>query len=201
MTAKSIRPKFFKTEAAFHTWLEKQHDSKDELIVGYYKKTTGKPSMTWEESVDEALCFGWIDGIRRRLDDERYCIRFTPRRRTSHWSARNIKRMQELVAEGRVQACGVETFKLRKASNSRKASYEQKKVKLSTEYETRIKANVMAWIDWQKRPPGYKKQTSWWIMSAKQEASRQRRLDILIESCAKGDIVPQLRFGKNKKSS
>ena len=191
-------PKFFKTQAAFRKWLEKYHESKDELIVGYYKKATGKPSMTWDESVDEGLCFGWIDGIRRRIDDEAYSIRFTPRRPTSHWSDKNIKRIKELIDLGLVQPAGLQAFKHRRESNSRKAAHEQKKVKLSKEYEAQIKANTAAWADWQQRPAGYRKQTSWWIMSAKQEVTRQRRLGILIDSSTKGEVVPPLRYGVKK---
>lgn len=194
-----MKVKFFKTQSAFRKWLASNHDSKDELIVGYYKKATGKPSMTWDESVDEGLCFGWIDGIRRRIDDEAYSIRFTPRRPNSHWSAKNIKRIKELIALDLVQPAGLAAFDKRKESNSRKASYEQKKpIKLAKEYTSQIKANPAAWTDWQKRPPSYNKQTSWWIMSAKQEATRQRRLGILIDSCAKGEVIPPMRFSKKK---
>lgn len=198
MAEQPIKATFFTTGKAFREWLSKHHKKADELIVGYYKKATGKPSMTWDESVDQALCYGWIDGIRRRIDDEAYCIRFTPRRPTSHWSDKNIKRMQELIDLGRMQPAGLEAFKKRKESRSRKASYEQKKVALAKSYEQQIKANKAAWADWQKRPPGYKKQISWWVMSAKQEATRQRRLGILIESCAKGEVIPPMRFSKKK---
>ncbi|MDX1478544.1 MAG: YdeI/OmpD-associated family protein [Saprospiraceae bacterium] len=194
-----MRPTFFATPEAFRQWLAKHHATSEELIVGYYKKATGKPSMTWDESVDEALCYGWIDGIRRRIDDEAYSIRFTPRRPDSHWSDKNIKRMQELIDLERVQPPGLAAYAKRKASNSRKASYEQKKVALSKEFEQQFKANAAAWADWQQRPPGYRKQTAWWVMSAKRESTRQRRLGILIDACAKGKVIPPLRFSQRKK--
>lgn len=152
-----MKPVFFPTQAAFRGWLHQHHASpNDELIVGYYKKATGKPSMTWNDSVDEGLCFGWKDGIRRKIDDETYCIRFT----RSHWSGKNINRMKELIELGLAQPAGEEAFAARKESNSRRLSCEQKRVELSTEYEAKIKANPDAWKDWQKRQAGNKKTTA-----------------------------------------
>ena len=180
-------------------WLEENHDRVDELWVGYYKKGTGLPSVTWPESVDEALCFGWIDGIRKSTDDRSYRIRFTPRRRGSHWSARNLGRMQHLIAEGLVAAPGLAAYDRRDRRKEKQASYEQPKAAaLPAEYEARIRANAAAWEYFQAARPSYRRQVTWWVVSAKREDTRLRRLGILIEACAEGDVIPPLRWAKKK---
>ena len=190
-------PTFFPTPADFRNWLVENHRDETELWVGYYKKATGKPSITWPESVDEALCFGWIDGLRKSIDEEAYMIRFTPRKRTSHWSDVNIKRFKELKRNGRIQPAGLAAYKRRKATNSRQASHEQRNaVKLDKAYADELKANKKAWQFFQSLPPSIRKQCKWWIISAKQEKTRQKRLRVLIESSEAGERVPPLRYGK-----
>lgn len=185
---------FFAKQSDFREWLAKNHDRVQELWVGYYKKSSGKPSITWPESVDEALCFGWIDGIRKSIDETSYRIRFTPRRSGSHWSTKNIDRVKELKAMGRVHPAGLAAFEKRDEKKSRKASYEQGNVELNKDYEREIKANKKAWAYFNAATPSYRKQTSWWIMSAKREETRIKRLKILIDCSEKGEVIPPLRW-------
>lgn len=187
------KPLFFETPDEFRAWLEKNHNKKDVKWIGYYKVATGKPSMTWEESVREALCFGWIDGLRKSIDDESYKIRFTPRRPNSHWSDKNIRMVEELIAEGKMKEPGLKKFKNRTEKNSNRASFEQESVKLKEEYEKQIRQNKKAWEFFEELAPGYTKTSIHWVMSAKREDTRQRRLKILIESCEKGEKIPLLR--------
>jgi uncharacterized protein YdeI (YjbR/CyaY-like superfamily) len=194
-----MKPKFFKKQADFRAWLAKHHASKDELWVGYFKKATGKPSISWPQSVDEGLSFGWIDGIRKRIDDETYMIRFTPRRPNSHWSAVNIKRVSELLIEEKMQPPGIAAFQRRKEKKSMNASYEQKTIKLDPVYLSKLKENKLAWTYFQSMTPSYRKQCTWWIMSAKQEATRLRRLNITINSSEAGEFVPPLKWTKKRK--
>ena len=189
---------FFSTPTDFRNWLTNNHNQLTEQWVGYYKKGSGRPSITWPESVDEALCFGWIDGLRKKIDDESYKIRFTPRKANSHWSAVNIKRVKELQRSGQMQPAGMEVFKKRKHEKSAKASYEQLNVSLDPRYEKQLKGHPDAWEYWTSKPPSYKKQVSWWIMSAKKEETRQSRTKILIESSAKNEVIPPLRWSKKK---
>jgi len=185
---------YFDTAELFQAWLHAHHARRDALWVGYFKKATGRLSITWEESVDEALCFGWIDGIRKRVDDERYTIRFTPRRATSIWSQRNLERFRVLRATGRVEAPGEAAHEARTANKSGVYAYEQEKLfALSDEYESLIRANPTAWASWEARPPGYRRRASFWVMSAKREATRDRRLASLIEDCAAGRKIKLLR--------
>ena len=185
------RPVFFATPEKLNAWFRKHGSSRDELLVGYYKKGTGKPSVTWEESVDEALCFGWIDGIRRRLDDESYSIRFTPRRPRSIWSARNLERVAVLTHENRMQPSGVAAYERRSEDRSATYAYEQRIVALSKQYEARIKKNRQAWNFFDSLTPSVRKPSIWWVCSAKKEETRERRLQQLIECCAKEEILPQ----------
>lgn len=189
---------FFKTPADFRKWLEKHHETEQELWVGFYKKDSGKPSITWPESVDEALCFGWIDGVRKSVDETRYKIRFTPRKRGSIWSAVNIKRAEALIEEGRMRPAGLQAFQNRKEDRARVYSYEQPGgPKLSEEYEEKLRVNPKAWEFFQAQTPSYRKTTCWWIMSAKKEETRLRRLDQLIADSARGrSISPMLQARK-----
>lgn len=183
-------PLFFPTPDEFRAWLLEHHDTVDVQWVGFYKKATAIPSITWPQSVDEALCFGWIDGLRKSLDHERYMIRFTPRRSGSHWSAKNLKRMPELDAAGRVHERGRAAHASRDRKKERLASYEQKDVTLPEEYEHRIRKNGPAWRYFEACSPSYRKQVTWWIISAKKSETRLRRLEVLIESCETGTVVP-----------
>lgn len=184
----------FETADAFRAWLEKHQDSADELWVGYWKKSTGRLSVTWEETVDEALCLGWIDGIRKRVDEESYTVRFTPRRARSNWSRRNIDRFEALSKAGRVAPPGAEAYAKRDEGRSGVYSFEQATPwELSAEYIARLQADAAAWNDWESRPPSYRRQVSHWIMSAKREATRQRRLASLIDDSAAGRKVKPLR--------
>jgi len=171
---------FFETQEDFRKWLEKQHDKQTELIVGFYKLDSGKPSMTWSQSVDQALCFGWIDGIRKYIDKESYCIRFTPRRSKSIWSAINIKKVEELTKAGLMKAVGLKAFSLRTVNNSKLYSHENETVLLDSSYAKQFSENKIAWDFFMKQAPSYRKVITHWIMSAKQEKTRQSRLEKLI---------------------
>jgi uncharacterized protein YdeI (YjbR/CyaY-like superfamily) len=188
-----MEPTFFATPAQFRAWLEEHHDSASELLVGFYKKGSGRPSITWPESVDQALCFGWIDGVRRSLGDEAYTIRFTPRRSRSIWSAVNVARMQELTADGLVHPAGTAAFERRSDDRTAIYSYEQRKrARLPDDYEERLRANAAAAAFFDSRPPSYRRAATHWVISAKREATRERRLAQLIEDSAAGRTVGPL---------
>lgn len=172
---------FFKTQDDFRKWLESHHEKETELIVGFYKVNSGKPSMTWSQSVDQALCFGWIDGVRRTIDNESYSIRFTPRRSTSSWSSINIRKIEELTKAGLMKPAGLKSFSLRKESKSEIYSYENDIALLDSNYEIQFKENKKAWEFFIQQAPSYKKAIIRWIMSAKQEKSRQLRLEKTIK--------------------
>jgi uncharacterized protein YdeI (YjbR/CyaY-like superfamily) len=180
---------YFETAEAFRSWLAEHHATAKELWVGYHKKHTGRPSLDWPQSVDQALCFGWIDGIRKRVDDDRFVIPFTPRKPGSTWSAVNVKRVQELEAMGLVQPAGRAAFARRQADRSGIYSYENRPADLPEEYRARLRADDRAWAFWQAQPPGYRKTATWWVVSAKREETRQRRLEALVEECARGRRV------------
>ena len=188
-----MEPQFFATPAEFRAWLEEHHADEPELLVGFYKKSSGKPSMTWSESVDEALCFGWIDGVRRSVDDERYTIRFTPRRPRSTWSAVNIERAKELARLGRMRPAGVKAFEARRDDASAIYSYEQRHAAtLDPEHEREFRANTQAWEFFQRQPPSYRKAAIWWVVGAKKEETRRKRLATLIGDSAEGRRVAPL---------
>ena len=180
-----MKPNYFRTLPDFRKWLEKNHATATELWVGFYKKDSGKASITWPESVDEALCFGWIDGIRKRVDKISYKIRFTPRRRGSTWSAINIKRARELSQEKRMQPAGSKAFAVRIENKSGIYSYEQRPVELPELYAKALKKNRAAWNFFKAQPPSYRKMISWYIVSAKKEETRRMRLRKLIVASAK----------------
>ena len=182
-----VKPTFFATPAAFRAWLKKHHRTADELWVGFYRKESGKPSITWSESVDEALCFGWIDGIRKKLSDEAYTNRFTPRRPGSNWSAINIAKVELLTKQKRMAAAGVAAFAKRSEAKSRIYTYEQKDViTFEKAFEKAFKASKAAWAFFQAQPPYYRKLMTRWVGGAKQEETRRRRLDKLIAACESG---------------
>jgi uncharacterized protein YdeI (YjbR/CyaY-like superfamily) len=185
------KPLFFASPNEFRDWLVNNHATEGELIVGFYKKATGKPSITWPESVDEALCFGWIDGIRRRLDDESYAIRFTPRRPDSKWSLRNIERVQVLTRQKRMQPAGIREFAKHKPERATAYSYEQGNSKLDKQFERQFRANKQAWEYFQSLSPSVRRKSINWVSSAKREATRVRRFEQLIECSANGEVLPQ----------
>jgi uncharacterized protein YdeI (YjbR/CyaY-like superfamily) len=180
-----LKPKFFRTAGNFRTWLEKNHSTATELRVGFYKKNSGKPSITWAESVDQALCFGWIDGVRKSIDETSYQIRFTPRRRGSIWSAINIKRAEELVRQKQMRPRGLKAFAARIENKSGIYSYEQRSTELNEPYARLLKKNKAAWNFFRKQPPSYRKMICWWIISAKKEETRMARLAKLTSESAK----------------
>jgi uncharacterized protein YdeI (YjbR/CyaY-like superfamily) len=178
---KSQAPLFFAKPQHLRVWFAKHHDHADELWVGYYRKDSGRPSITWPESIDEALCFGWIDGIRKKVDDVSYKIRFTPRRSRSTWSAINIGRVEVLTREGRMQPAGLAAFARREESNSRRYSFESRATaKLPPELEREFQRDCAAWAFFQAQPPGYRRIAAWWIISAKRPETRRKRLERLI---------------------
>ena len=177
---------FFPTQKDMWKWFEKNHKKEKELFVGFYKVSTGKPTVTWSQAVDEALCFGWIDGIRRSVDEESYCIRFTPRKPKSNWSAINIKKVEELTRLGLMRPEGLKAFSFRKEEKSKIYTYENPKVEFDKTFEKSFKANKKAWAFYQTTTPTYRKVTTRWVMSAKQESTRLKRLNELINDCAAG---------------
>jgi uncharacterized protein YdeI (YjbR/CyaY-like superfamily) len=193
-----ITPTYFATPDEFRAWLEAHHESASELLVGYYKVGSGRPSMTWPESVDEALCFGWIDGVRRRIDDESYSIRFTPRKARSVWSAVNIGRVEELTRLGRMRPAGIRAFEGRAAERSGIYAYENRDAaELAPEDEAQFRAAGAAWAFFASQPPWYRRSAIWWVVSAKREETRRRRLAILIADSAQGRTLRALtRPGK-----
>jgi len=174
---------FFATQQDFRKWLEENHKTETELLVGYYKIGTGKPSITWSQSVDEALCFGWIDGIRNSIDTESYCNRFTPRRKTSIWSAVNIAKVEDLIKKGLMQKAGLDAYALRKDSKSKIYSFESEQKELSIDFVNQFKVNVVAWNYFNTLSPSYKKTVIHWILSAKKEETQKMRLEKLIKAC------------------
>jgi uncharacterized protein YdeI (YjbR/CyaY-like superfamily) len=177
-------PTFFRKPDDFKAWLAKHHLTGKELLVGFYKKDSGKPSMAWPESVDEALCYGWIDGVRKSLDDVSYTIRFTPRKTTSIWSVVNIRRVEVLMIENRMQEAGIRAFEARKENKSAVYAYEQRPVDLPENFEKIFRKNKAAWTFFKIQPPYYRKTLIWWVISAKQEVTQRSRLDKLIEASA-----------------
>jgi uncharacterized protein YdeI (YjbR/CyaY-like superfamily) len=178
---------YFASPEEFRAWLEEHHERATEVWIGYWKKHTGKPSLTWSQAVDEALCFGWIDGVLRRVDDERHMQRFTPRKPTSNWSAVNVAKVEQLRAEGRMRPAGEAAFALRREAKTGVYSYEQRHLAaFEPEQEQRFRANAAAWEYWSAAPAGYRKMATWWVVSAKKPETRERRLAKLIEVSAAG---------------
>jgi uncharacterized protein YdeI (YjbR/CyaY-like superfamily) len=185
MTA-APKPTFFPKPAHFRQWLEKNHAQARELWVGFHKKGTGRASITWPESVDEALCFGWIDGVRYRIDEISYRIRFTPRQPKSVWSNVNVKRVAALKKLGLMSAAGLAAFAKADPKRSGVYSFERKNARLGPAYEKRFKANRKAWEFFRAQAPSYQRLATWWVISAKREETRAGRLAALIARCAAG---------------
>jgi uncharacterized protein YdeI (YjbR/CyaY-like superfamily) len=184
---------FFSTPAEFRAWLEENHQSQSEVWVGYYKKATGKPTMTWSQAVDEALCFGWIDGKLQRIDDKRHRQRFTPRRPKSNWSAINIAKVAELRAQGRMAPAGEAAFAARQDDRSAVYSYERRhEAAFDAEQEATFRANAAAWAWFSDQSPSYRQTATFWVVSAKRPETRARRLATLIECSAENRRPPAL---------
>lgn len=189
----TIDPIFFPTPRDFRAWLKKNHKKESVLWVGYYKKATGKPSVTWEESVDEALCYGWIDGVRRSLNDESFVIRFTPRKPKSVWSGKNMKRVEALKAAGRMRKVGLDAYAHKDAHAQSGYVIADLPETLPKEMVAEFKRYPRAWAFYASQPPGYRRQTTLWVTSAKAEVTRQRRLATLIDDSANGLRIKELR--------
>ena len=191
-TAQNVKLLFFQSPADFRAWLDTRHWQCRELWVGFYKKSSGKPSITYPEALDEALCFGWIDGVRRSVDHDAYTIRFTPRQPKSQWSAVNIKRAQELLRAGRMCPAGLKAFAGAK-DQPRKYSYEQRhQASFDQEQEQQFRGEGQAWDYFQKQPPWYRRTATFWVVSAQKPETRQKRLETLIQDCAHGRPIKPL---------
>ncbi|HXL20599.1 MAG TPA: YdeI/OmpD-associated family protein [Streptosporangiaceae bacterium] len=189
-----MRPTFFATAGELREWLERNHATAAELFVGFYRRGSGKPSITWQELVDEELCFGWIDGIRQGIDEVSYTNRITPRKPRSTWSAVNIARAQELIRLGRMHPAGLKAFERRTDERSAIYSYEQRKsARLQRGAERSFRANQKAWTFFQAQAPGYRQAATWWVISAKREETRKKRLATLIADSALGRAIGPLR--------
>jgi uncharacterized protein YdeI (YjbR/CyaY-like superfamily) len=194
-------PRFFASADEFRRWLESHHDSATEIVVGFYRVETGKPTMSWSESVREAICFGWIDGHVKRIDDTSYTRRFTPRKASSIWSTVNIRHAEQLIADGRMRAAGLAAFNARTAKRSGVYSFEQESIELPEQFLTMLRANKKALEFWELQPASYRRAAAWWIVNAKQEATRIRRQKSLLDYCRKGERVPQFVSSKGTPAS
>lgn len=182
----------FKDIDGFKDWLEENNDKEPELILGYYKQKSGKAVYDWSDTVDAALCYGWIDGVRKSIDKERFCIRFTPRKANSNWSAINLQKMDELLANGKVKVAGIAIYEKRRTENERVYSFEQEVIELPKEFIAKIKSNKKAFAFFESLTKSIKNASIWWIISAKRETTKLERLAILIEYCSKQEELPQL---------
>jgi uncharacterized protein YdeI (YjbR/CyaY-like superfamily) len=191
-------PTFFSTEAGFRCWLAANYEKADELLVGFWKKGSGKPSIDWPQARDQALCFGWIDGVRKSLGDDAYTIRFTPRRKGSIWSKVNVERFAALKAAGQMTSAGERAYEENKAKSGLYA-YERPLAELSAEEIALFRKDKAAWGDWEKRPPGYRKVVLHWVTSAKKAETRAKRLATLMESSAAREKIPGYDIGRKKK--
>jgi uncharacterized protein YdeI (YjbR/CyaY-like superfamily) len=200
MPVEIAEPLFFPSPAAWRTWLKEHHAETTELWVGLYKRDSGRPSITWPEAVDGALCFGWIDGVRKSIDAISYKIRFTPRKARSIWSAINIRRASELSKLGLMHSTGLAAFQKREGKRSAIYAYEQKKgAKLPAAYEKKFRANKIAWKFFQAQAPWYRRTCSWWVISAKKEETKLKRLAALIEHSKHQRTIPHLTRPTGKK--
>jgi uncharacterized protein YdeI (YjbR/CyaY-like superfamily) len=186
-----MKPAFFRSADAFRQWLERHGGVKQELLVGFYKTDSGKTSISWPESVDEALCFGWIDGVRKRIDDVSYTIRFTPRKPTSTWSSVNIKRVALLTQQGRMTPLGANAFERRRENRSGIYSHEQRPAKLTEPYANMLAKSRLAHKFFAKQAPSYQRAAIWWVISAKKEETHRKRAQTLIELSKKRELLPQ----------
>jgi uncharacterized protein YdeI (YjbR/CyaY-like superfamily) len=188
-----MQPKFFSSPEKFRAWLERNHDGATELLIGFHKKSSGKKSVTYAEALDEALCFGWIDGVRKNLNETSYTIRFTPRKPKSIWSNVNVKHVERLQKEGRMHRAGLEAYERRAPERTGIYSFENAPRELPPEYEKTFRQNKAAWKFFQEQPPGYKRLMVYRTVSGKKEETRLRRLKQLIESSEKGERMGILK--------
>ena len=185
---------YFESAEELRDWFDANHATADDLWIGHHRKATGKRSLTWSQTVDEALCVGWIDSVRVSLDENRFVQRFTPRRKGSTWSAVNVAKVAALTAEGRMRPAGLAAFEARTAANTAIYSYERAVASFSDDEVARLRANPAAWADWEARPPSYQRAVTHWVTSAKGDATRERRLATLIEDAAAGRKVGPMRW-------
>jgi len=186
-----MKPVFFPSPALLRKWFDENHASAPELWLGFYKKGSGLPSVTWPESVDEALCAGWIDGVRKSLDERRYVIRFTPRKARSIWSAVNVRRVEALAREKRMRPAGLAAFAARRENRTGVYSYEKRPSRLPEPHRSIFRKNAKAWAFYEAQPASYKRATIWWIVSAKKKETRASRLARLVADSARGRRIPQ----------
>ena len=189
--------RYFATSEELREWFDANHETAEELWLGYYRKSTGRASVDWSQAVDEALCVGWIDGVRRSLDETSFVQRFTPRRKGSTWSAVNVAKVKALADQGRMRPTGIAAFEARSAANTAIYSYEQAATAFTPEEEARFRAEPSAWSDWQGRAPSYRRAVTHWVTSAKQAATRARRLDTLIADSVAGRKVGPMRWSRD----
>jgi uncharacterized protein YdeI (YjbR/CyaY-like superfamily) len=189
-------PIFFETPADFRAWLAENHATADHLLVGFSKKGSGRRSITWPEAVDEALCYGWIDGVRKGIDAGSYTIRFTPRKKGSVWSTVNVNRVRALAELGRMQPTGRAAFEARKEDRSGIYSHEQGDVEMPEPYLGLLREDAAAWEFYEKQPASYRKAVNWWVVSARKDETRRRRLDSLVACSARAERVPQFTWKK-----
>ncbi len=199
--APSRAARFFARPAAFRAWLEKHHAAARELVVGFHKVGSGKPSITYPEALDEALCFGWIDGKRWSVSETSYCIRFTPRRPHGIWSAVNLRHLARLTAAGRMHAAGLKAHRERDAEKTRRYSFENRPVPFDAAATHRFRGNRRAWAWFSAQAPGYRRTAQWWVMSATKPETRERRLATLIASSARGSKAPPFILARDERSA
>jgi uncharacterized protein YdeI (YjbR/CyaY-like superfamily) len=197
-----VKPRFFKTPADFRAWMERHHVDVAELLVGFYKTGSAKPSVTWPESVNVALCFGWIDGVRRRIDETSYTIRFTPRKPTGTWSVVNVKRFAELEKSGLMTPAGRKAFENRKAAKTGIYAYEQESAaEFDPAFEKQFRAHTRAWKFFQSQAPWYRRTATHWVVRAKQAETRSRRLEQLIDVSEQGITLHQFTRSPSSRSA
>ena len=185
-----MKAEYFDSPAAFRKWLAKNHATQRELLVGFYKRDSGKQGMTYDQSVEEALCFGWIDGVRKSVDEARYTMRFSPRKPKSKWSQVNIRRVEKLMAQKKMTKAGMDAYDARVNETGIEYSYEVRRYSLDPRYQKKFESKKRAWKYFNEQPPWYRRVTVFWVMSAKKEETRERRLETLIECSAKGEWIP-----------
>jgi uncharacterized protein YdeI (YjbR/CyaY-like superfamily) len=193
-----MSPRFFRSQEEWRRWLGRNHDRQRELLLGFYKKGSGRGGITYQEALDEALCHGWIDGVRRSLDAESYTIRFTPRRARSIWSQVNLRRVAELAAAGRMQPSGRAAHERRDEKRTKLYSFEREAAELSAAQQKLFRARKKAWEFWNAQPPWYRKTVTWYVIGAKKEETRQRRLEAVIAACARGERIGLLNRARTK---
>jgi uncharacterized protein YdeI (YjbR/CyaY-like superfamily) len=185
-------PRAFKTAAAFRAWLEKHHATESELVLGLYKVHAAHRGLTYAQALDEALCFGWIDGVLHRLDEDSFSLRFTPRKPKSIWSRRNVAHVERLKKAGKMTRAGLAAFEAKDDRRLGVYSFEQQRPDLSPAFVKAFRADAGAWERYQQKPPSYRRATAHWVMSAKREETRARRLAILVDCTARGVLIPPL---------